>query len=368
MTFRQRLLTLLQGGTPDRVPWYGDLDYWASGLTARKQKPVDFKTSIDYIRWHEELKVGYYLQGVFPYKTNYESCRVTVRHESNKKITEIHTPLGVLRDCWEYVPTSFSEAPIEHFIKSAADLAIWRYYYEHMFFDADYSFAQQRSEQIGEAGILLMYLPHTPWMQLLVIDCGVETLSYLAHDAEAELRETLAVMKKKLDEAVQLAIQCPCEALMIPENLSSEMVGPAVFEKYLAADQTDWLEKIQRQGKYSFIHMDGSLKGLLRQEAALPVTVLEALTPAPVGDLTVAQWAEWAGNAHTILWGGIPGVFFTSLVSDERFEQHIRQTLEVMRREPRYVLGVADQVPPDALERRVRQVAELVEKYGAYER
>jgi hypothetical protein len=38
----------------------------------------------------------------------------------------------------------------------------------------------------------------------------------------------------------------------------------------------------------------------------------------------------------------------------------------VMRSEPRYVLGVADQVPPGGLRRRVGRVAELVEKYGRY--
>ena len=31
------------------------------------------------------------------------------------------------------------------------------------------------------------------------------------------------------------------------------------------------------------------------------------------------------------------------------------------------VLGVADQVPPDALEHRVRRVADLVEKHGKYD-
>jgi hypothetical protein len=204
-------------------------------------------------------------------------------------------------------------------------------------------------------------------MQLLVIDCGIETLSYLAYEAEEELEQTLQVMKSKLDEAASIAIASPAEALMIPENLSSEMVGPRFFEKYLRHDQTDWLQKIKQAGKYSFIHMDGSLKGLLRQEASLPVTVLEALTPAPVGDIAIEGWAEWAGNSHTILWGGIPGVYFTDLISDEEFDRHLRQVLSVMRSAPRYVLGVADQVPPDALESRVRRVAILVDRYGRYE-
>ena len=82
--------------------------------------------------------------------------------------------------------------------------------------------------------------------------------------------------------------------------------------------------------------------------------------------MEIEKWAEWSGNSSTILWGGIPGMFFTELVSDEEFDEHTRHVLEIMRTEPRYVLGVADQVPPDGLERRVRRVAELVEQYGAY--
>ena len=54
------------------------------------------------------------------------------------------------------------------------------------------------------------------------------------------------------------------------------------------------------------------------------------------------------------------------LVSNDEFDTHVRRVLDVMRSEPRYVLGVADQVPPDGLEHRVRRVSELVEEYGAY--
>jgi hypothetical protein len=38
------------------------------------------------------------------------------------------------------------------------------------------------------------------------------------------------------------------------------------------------------------------------------------------------------------------------------------RVLDVMRSEPRDVLGVADQAPPDGLESRVRRVAPLVNK------
>ncbi len=88
--------------------------------------------------------------------------------------------------------------------------------------------------------------------------------------------------------------------------------------------------------------------------------------PAERLNWCVADWKSFAGNSDTIFWGGLPGCFFSPTTSEAEFERHTIETIEIMRREPCYVLGVADQVPPDGLESRVRRVGELVEKHGRY--
>ena len=153
---------------------------------------------------------------------------------------------------------------------------------------------------------------------------------------------------------------------MIPENLSSEMVGPDFFQLYMQDYQVEWTRKIKEKGKYSFIHIDGTLGGLLKEEAQVGFTVLEALTPYPVGDLKWENLEAICGESRSILWGGIPGVYFTASVSDEEFDRHVKHLLSVMTSKPRYVLGVADQVPPDGLESRVKRVFELVSEFGKY--
>jgi uroporphyrinogen-III decarboxylase len=87
-----------------------------------------------------------------------------------------------------------------------------------------------------------------------------------------------------------------------------------------------------------------------------------------MGDMKIEDLAEFAGNSKSILWGGIPGAYFTANVDEAEFERHVKHLLSIMRKEPRYVLGVADQVPPDGLEERVKRVGELVKQYGKYER
>ena len=213
---------------------------------------------------------------------------------------------------------------------------------------------------------MICYTPKTPLMQLIALDAGIENLTFIIDDAPDEFEATLQTMEQTLDKAVRITIESPANVLMIPENLSSEVAGVKFFEKYMRRVQEKWAKQITDAGKYSLIHMDGTLKGLLRQECSVGVTALEGLTPAPVGDLEIEQWEAYGKDSKTIFWGGIPGSYFTPLVKDEEFDRHVINVLSVMRKKPRYVLGVADQVPPDALEYRVRRVQELVAEFGNY--
>ena len=76
MTPRERILTILSGEQPDQVPWFGDLDYFANSLIKKGLKPENFISSDDYIQWHRELGVGFYLQGYFPYKQIISNCKL----------------------------------------------------------------------------------------------------------------------------------------------------------------------------------------------------------------------------------------------------------------------------------------------------
>jgi hypothetical protein len=394
MTERERVLTLLRGGRPDRVPWLGDLAYWATALVGRGLKPagiagcdeyfdrperctidqtieraVGFQRSTAYVDWHRNLGVGFYLQGYFPFKTIVEDCRVKELREGNRRLREIVTPKGTLRECWQWMPDDFTEGPVEHLVKSVSDLPAYRYLHEHTRYEPDYDLARERMAQLrgNGAGVMLAYLPKSPLMQMVALDAGIMAVVEMTMDDPDLLAETIAAVKASHDRSARIAVDSPAEVLMMPENLSSEVVGTSLFEQFMRPYQTEWAAAIRAAGKYSCIHMDGTLKGLLRQECTVGLTFIEAMTPAPVGDLAVADWAAFCGNHDTILWGGIPGGFFTPLVSDEAFDEHVKRTLEIMRKAPRYVLGVADQVPPSGLDSRVRRVRELVDEYGAYE-
>jgi hypothetical protein len=366
MTKRDQVLAILRGDRPDRVPWFGDLDYWATALIKRGQFPPDFKTSKSYIDWHRDLDVGFYLQGHNPYEERITNCGVEEWHDGNFRYRTIETPYGTLKECWQWLETSFSEGHVEYLVKDVQDLDAYRYLIENTEYSPDYSFAEKRNRQIGDMGVQVVYTPRTPFMHLLAMDCGITNLATIyAVDPEG-LSETIALMSKKFREAARITVECPADIVMIPENLSSEMVGKGFFSMFMRDIQTEWAELIREAGKFSCIHMDGTLKGLLKQELDVGFSFIEACTPAPAGDVEIEEWNSYREGSETLMWGGIPGVYFTSKVSDTDFDAFIIRVLEVMTATPKYVLGVADQVPPDGLERRVRRVGELIAEHGYY--
>jgi hypothetical protein len=70
------------------------------------------------------------------------------------------------------------------------------------------------------------------------------------------------------------------------------------------------VDKTDKEGKNSFIHIDGTLRGLSREASETGFTVLEAVTPAPVGDIAVKNLSQWIAPG-TVMWGGIPGRGFS---------------------------------------------------------
>lgn len=364
MTPRERILTMLSGGVPDFVPWFADLDYLATAMIARGERPRDFKDGPAYIDWHRDLRVGFYLQGYFPFRETTADCRITEHRRGNDRFREIRTPKGTLTERWTWMPESFSEAPVEWLVKSPADLPAYRFWLRDALFEPDYGPARRKAEWIGDQGVVLCYMPRTPLMRLIVQDAGIETVALMDADAPEELAATVEEARRCAEPAVRLAADCPAEVLMIPENLSSEVVGPGFFRRYVEPIQRSWAGVAARAGKKSCIHMDGTLRGLLGPECGVGLTFIEAMTPAPVGDLAVGAWPSYRQGSATIFWGGLPGTYFTPLVSDAEFDRHVAETLRVMREDRRMVLGAADQVPPDGLESRVRRVADLVEEHG----
>lgn len=369
MTKRERALAVLKGVKPDCIPWFGDLDYYLSFLRVSGELDPLYEGIEGEIRFYQDMDTGYYLQGYFPYKKIYNHVSYKKESFSGGKVvrTTIDTPLGTIEGVEEFLMDSFSWAPKEHFIKGADDLKVIRFIYQHMEFESDYDKLYKKQSFFTDNELLVAYTPRSPFMQMVVELAGIENTIYAMLDDPEEFRKTIDVLHEKANEAAAITLSSPAELVMIPENLSSEVVGKEYYHNYMEPYERTWAKKIGAAGKYSLIHMDGTLSGLLREVSQVGFSVLEALTPAPVGDIPFEEFEKWTEGTGSIIWGGIPGAYFDASVSDKQFDEFVKLLLDYILNSNRlYVLGVSDQVPPEIDPSRIARVNELVERYGYY--
>jgi hypothetical protein len=140
------------------------------------------------------------------------------------------------------------------------------------------------------------------------------------------------------------------------ENIHDQLISPRYWERYYLPFYHKRCGQLRGAGIYSHIHMDGFFHSLLPYLSELPFDGIEALTPAPQGDVTLEEMAEHMGNK--VLLDGIPAVLFMPQYTEDELMQMVEQLVALFH--PRLVLGISDELPegtgPEALER-VRQVA-----------
>jgi hypothetical protein len=361
---RERILSILNRSTPDQVPWAGDMDYWYSSARARGSLAEKYQGD-GYFLLNRDLGMGFYLQGFSPFTTHTPGITFTDREEGERRIRTMHTPAGDLTEIQQYLPTSFSWGYVKHYVETADDLPAFLAYVESLEFTPAYAEIERRREIIGDNGVVLVYTPRSPFMEMVTTYAGIIALVYLLADVPEKIGPILELLERKHDAAAQLAACSPADCVMIPENLSSEVVGASYYRRYLRPYERRWIDCIRENGKFSFIHMDGTLKGLIREVSNTGFDVIEAVTPYPCGDISMAEALSLVKD-ETILWGGLPGLIFTPSFAEADFEEHVVAMLKLMRQRQNAVLGVADQVPPDGLLARVERVARLSAEYGRY--
>lgn len=364
MTKRERALTVLAGGRPDKLPWFGDLTYWKSYLEATGSLDGRYKGPDGTHRLNEDMGVGFYLQGFFPFKTHVESVDVKAGDRGGARVTSYSTPYGTLTEASRHLPGSYTSAPIEHMVKGPGDLRALRHIYENTHYEPLPSDFAAIGGSIGSNGVTLCYVPKSPFMELLVYKAGVEATAYLAEDCPEELGHTLEVIAGRHGEASAITLASACECVMMPENFSSDCVGAESYDRYVGPYHREWSRKIEDRGKHSFIHVDGAVRGLLGRLCGSGFKVLEALTTQPVGDVGVGELTV-AAPSGTVIWGCLPGALFGPSFPEGEFRSYCVGAIKALAGRPGCVLGVADQVPPYADADRVRMVDGLVEEYGA---
>jgi len=128
----------------------------------------------------------------------------------------------------------------------------------------------------------------------------------------------------------------------------------------------DDIQRTFKKGRcQSCHHADNDTKFLLSLIKEAGFDMAECFVTAPMVHCTLAEARQNWGN-DVIIWGGIPSSILCPPVTDEVFETYMEDLFRTIVPGDTFILGVADNVMPDAYIERVIRVSEMVEAYGKY--
>ena len=358
----ERILSVLNGKKPDKTPWFADLSYLYHSMEVEKTLDGKFKGELGYLEFHKELGAGICFYAPFPWTNTYSNTvKYSVQNKGADRLTSFVTPLGSITCEEHYLPETFSWAITKHYVDTIEDLRVMGYVHEHTKYDENYSEFSRISTIWGGYGLAAAIPPisSAPLQKLLARWAGVETTINLFMDYEDEFTSILDSIDKSESSVFDILCDSPCEYVEFAENLSSEVTGASLFTKFNMPHYQKRNKQLHDAGKFTGIHIDGTLKPCLSMLTDCGFDAAEAVTPYPIGDVKIKDLRKEAGDS-LIIWGGIPGALFSPLYSEKQFVTHVETVLSIFKPGSGFILGVADQVPPDGLISRVKLVRKMI--------
>ncbi len=364
----ERLYNAFKNNKTDRFPWFADLTYWYSSQLKSGTLPEKYKGD-GLLRLYQELGCGAHEELYGPVvKINYRNVEIKrYRRENNEAIVEeivYHTPIGELRGTRKYSWKSFSWAITKYFVKDHNDLRILQYIYENMDVKPSYE-AYEKQERLIKIwngwGIVSSLPPRTPFARMVVEWAGAVNTFRLYYRHREIFDETIKIMEEADDPIYDAILDAPADFVYFGENISSDIIGTKFFLQYYKPYYIRRAKQLHKKNKMIYVHIDGRMRGVLEYIKETEVDCAQSLTPSPAGDIEVEKLREVAGPG-IVLWGGLPGIFFSKKYSIENLTDMLYRIINTYNSDYMFIIGVADQVPPDGDIKRVRIVTDIIEK------
>ena len=359
---RNAFLEVMRGGKPEKIVWTADLTYWVAGQIQAGRGRPEWNTEMGHLAlcrdlgcmpyyWYEHLTVA---------APHYDGVTVRTEVKGNRRTQTWQTPVGRLVMEITALPETSSEAITKYPIENGDDADVFLYLLKHRRWMPCHldTYRERMNRWAPFDGVPPAALPRSPLPSLFCEWAGVQNGIYLLTDFPWKIREMLALMEQQEEPIVEALVRTAPPVVHFTDNLSSDNLA-SLFDEFMETPYRRRLARLHAAGIRCVVHLDGTVRGLLPKLAAVGFDAVEALTPQPVGDVGLHEMRSVAGRRDLVLWGGVPGAMFAHPFTWKDMEAHIKKLLEHWTGTP-FIVGVADQVPPDGDIEFVRRISEML--------
>ena len=391
-THKQRILTALKGEMPDTLPYVPRIDLWynanlafdtlpaqhkgrtqdeisrAQGWALHKIVPEFLKVDKPEDTLHRALGLYRLKEMVFDFRFS-PAVDIEVRREGDYTTVLYHTPVGSVS-----TKTMYSDemrragASItwieEHVIKRPEDYKVVGYLFENIELVPSFERFRAWQKYIGEDGVpgTMIGLACSPMHHIQKEFLDATDFYFHYNDCQKEMHALAESVAHFFDQGLKIIADSPAELVLWGGNVDDMITYP----EYFAQEITPWIRKASQtlgaKGKVALVHCDGENHGLMDLIRDSGMHVAEAICPYPMTKVKIEEYYQrWSGKLT--LFGGIPSnMVLAESATDEEFEAYLDHLFKVIAPGKRFVLGIADTTPPNAVFERLIRIGERVEK------
>ncbi|MFV1965685.1 MAG: uroporphyrinogen decarboxylase family protein [Pirellulaceae bacterium] len=370
MTNRERLLAIMAGQTPDRIPWIPRLSIWYTARQRAGTLPTPYR-DMSLAEIERDLRVGTPARDGFVYRTEMKNVEVQ-QHWLNdlEQRTEYRTPVGTVTTLFRGSETlrqkGIQDLEVEFMLKRREDYATVQYILEQTDVIPTYGEYERYETEVGDDGYPMVHCGDCPfhhWMRAWV---GYENAYFHLQDFPNEVEQLLAVMTQRDKEIVWKTIaDSPAKLILHGVHYSSQMTPPDLFQRYITPYYQEMSALLRSRSQTLTLHGDNDTRHILQHIEQAGFGMVECFATDPLVETTLAE-ARQAWGDRVIIWGGVPSVILEDPYTDEQFEAYMQDLFRTIAPGNAFILGVADNVMPEAKIERIRRITEMVERHGTY--
>jgi uroporphyrinogen-III decarboxylase len=370
MNDRERLLAIMGGGTPDRIPWIPRLQIWHTAHTRLGTLPESLR-GLSRRQIEATLGMGDPARDgrVFAAEQTGD-VEVSQRQEGPLTVTTCRTPVGTVRSAsrtsTELEALGIGALEVEHMVKQPGDLAVVEYLVEHTHYRPTYEEYHAYEAAVGEHGYPMVSAGDCPFHYFLQKLAGYQQAYYLIADCPDEVEHLLTTMEEVEREYLWPVVAgSPAQLILHGYHFDSTLTPPPYFSRYITPYYRDFADLLHQHGKTLAMHADNDSRLILEHIEAAGFDMAETFTTWPQVHCTLEEARRAWGN-RVIIWGGVPSVMLEPAYSDAAFEDYMRRLFSAIAPGDAFILGVADNIMPAAMLSRLQRIGEMVADWGRY--
>jgi corrinoid protein of di/trimethylamine methyltransferase len=389
---KERILMAARGELPEVLPYVPRIDLWynansafdslpekhkgrsqdeisrAEGWALHKVVPEFLKVRKTDDNLHRALGLYSLKEMVFDFEFSPE-IEIEVNREGDFTKVIYHTPVGDVS-----TRTMYSEemrrsgASItwidEHVLKEPRDFRVVRYLFEHLKLKPDFEDFLKWQKYIGEDGVActMVGLASSPMHHIQKEFLDATDFYYKYNDYRKEMQALAESVGHFFDQALRIIADSPAEMVLWGANFDDMITYPAYFGEEIVPWIRKASEALGERGKVALCHCDGENLRLLDLIRDSGMHVAEAVCPHPMTKVRIEEYYKRWGGRLTIFGGFPSNMLLAESATDEEFEAYLDHLFKVIAPGRRFILGIADTTPPNAVFDRLIRIGERVER------